>query len=67
MRKPGKGITTSLYLRTKRSNKKQNAKFSITDINEQDLSKLLKKFNNPPYPGYKSKHIHNETIEAYFF
>ena len=61
---PGKGLTNSLSLRTKRSNKKQKEFFSITDITNQDFSKLINKFNNSPYLGYKSKHINNEPIEA---
>ena len=31
IRRPGKGLTTYLYLRTKGSNKKQKARFFITD------------------------------------
>ena len=41
---PGKGLTTSLYIRTKIPNKKNKAWFAIIDINHQDLSNLLKKF-----------------------
>ena len=67
MRKPGKGLTNSMYLRTKRSNKKQNARFSITGITNQEFRKLLKRFNNSPYLGYKSKQVHNEPTEAYLF
>ena len=43
---PGKGMTTYMYLRTKRTNKKQKARFSITDITNQDFRKLLNKFKN---------------------
>ena len=43
---PGKGLTTSMDLSTKMSNNKQKARFSITDIPNQDLSNLLKKFKN---------------------
>ena len=46
MGRPGKGKTTSLALRTKKSNKKQKARFDITDITEQKLRKFLKKCNN---------------------
>ena len=59
MRRPGKGMTTSLDISTRSSNKKQKTKFSITGITNQDLSKFLKKFNNSPYIGYKSKQVHN--------
>ena len=60
-------MTNSMALRTKNSNKKQNARFSITDITNQEFSKFLKKFTNSPYLGYKSKQVHNEPTEAYFF
>ena len=61
---PGKDLTTSLSIRTKIPNKKQNARFTITDINNQDLRKLIDKFKNPPYLGYNSKQVHNEPTEA---
>ena len=43
---PGKGLTTYLALRTKRTNNKEKAGFFITDITNQDLRKLLKKFRD---------------------
>ena len=67
MGRPGKGLTASLDLRTKRSNKKQKTRFSNIDINNQDVRKLLKKFNNSSYLDYKSKKVHNEPTEAYLF
>ena len=66
MEKPGKGVTTSLNLRTKGSNKKQKSRFSITEITNQDFRKFSKKFNNSYYVGYKSKQVHTETTEDYF-
>ena len=60
-------MTTYMYLSTKRSNKNQNTRFSITDITKQYFSKLLKKFDNSPYLGYNIKHDHNEPTEDYFF
>ena len=64
---PGKGLTNSLDLRTKISNNKQWAIFSITGIAYQYFRKLLKNFNNSPYIGYKSKKVHNEPTKVYFF
>ena len=64
MGRPGKGVTTSLTLRTKRTNKKQKASFSITDIAKQDFRKSLKKFDKSPYIGYKIKQVHSEPTEA---
>ena len=65
MRRPVKGVTTSLILWSKITNKKQKARFSIIDITHEDLSKLHKKFNNSPFISYKIKQIHNERTEAY--
>ena len=64
---PGEGLTNSLALSTKRPNKKENSRFAITEITKQDFRKFLKKFDNSPYLGYKSKQVHNESTEAYFF
>ena len=44
MVRTGKGMTTSLDLIIKRSNKKRKARFDITDITKQDFRKLLKEF-----------------------
>ena len=62
----GKGITNSTYIRTKSPNKKQKARFAITEITKHNLRKFCKKFKNSPYIGYKIKHIHNEPTEDYF-
>ena len=61
---PGRGLTTPLALSTKRPNKKQKARFAITEINNQDYRKLLNNFKNSPYLGYKIKHVHHELTEA---
>ena len=66
MGRPGKGITTSMDLSTRRSNKKKG-KVSISDITNQYLRKFLKKFQNSSYLGYKSKQIHNYPTEDYCF
>ena len=50
-----KGMTTSMYLITKRSNNKQKETFAITDITNQDFRKFLIFFKNSTYLGYKSK------------
>ena len=65
MVRPGKGLTNSLALSTKRPNIKQKARFAITDINNQDLRNFLRKFKNSIYLGYKEKQVHNEPTEAY--
>ena len=59
----GKGVTTYLALSNKKSNNKQKARFYITAITNQDFRKFLKKFDNSPYLGYKSKQFHNEPTK----
>ena len=49
--RPGKVLNNYLDLRTKRSNKKQKARFAITDTTNQDFRKFLNKFKNSPYQG----------------
>ena len=63
---PGKGLTTSMDLSTKNSNKKKKVRFDITDITNQYFRKLLKKVKNSPYPSYKIKQVDNEPTMAYF-
>ena len=46
MERPGKRLTTSLDIMTKRPNNKQKARFAITEITNQDFRKLLKEFEN---------------------
>ena len=45
----------------------KKARFSTTDITNHYLRKCLKKFNNSPDLVYKSKQVHNEPTDAYFF
>ena len=63
----GKGLNTSMTIRTKRPDKKQKRKTTINIINNQYFRKLLKEFKNSPYLGHKKKKVHNEPTEAYFF
>ena len=67
MGRPGKGLATSLYLITKGLEKKQNSRFAIIDITNQDFRKFLKKIKNSPYLGYKSKQVKIEPTKYYFF
>ena len=57
----------SLWLSGTKSQTRKKARFDINDITNQYFRNLLKKFNNSPYLGYKSKQVHNEPTEAYFF
>ena len=56
----GKGLTTSLTIRTKIPNKKQKARTNITVIANQYFRNLLKEFKNKSCTGYKKKIFHNE-------
>ena len=60
-------MTTSLDVRTKSSNNFKKSIFDITDITNQEFRKFLKKLNKSPYLGYKSKQVHSEQTEDYFF
>ena len=51
----GKGLTTSMILRTKSKNKKKKAGIYTTDITNQDFRKFLKEFKNSNNLGYKKK------------
>ena len=66
MGRPNKGMAAYLALRTKNPNKKQKARFDITDITKEDFRKLLKKVKSSPYLDYKIKQVHNEPADAYF-
>ena len=52
MVRPGKGLTTSLFISKKWPNRKEKEGFTITDFTKQDRSNLLKKFNNSHYQGF---------------
>ena len=60
MGRPVKGMTNSLFLMTKESNKKQKSGFAITDITKLGFRKFIKKFENSPDLIYNSKQVHNE-------
>ena len=57
----GKGVVTSLDLRTKIPNRKQKEKFPLLTLT------TLKKFKNSPYLDNKQKQVYNEPTEAYLF
>ena len=63
---PGEGLTISISIRTKIPNRKQKARFAITEITNQGFRQFLKEFNNSPYLGYKIKQVYNEQTGAYF-
>ena len=67
IREKGKGLTASMSLRTKITNKKQKSKFAISDNSNQDFREFLKKLNISPYLGYNSKQVHSKPTEAYIF
>ena len=60
---PVKSMTTPLAPRNLNRNKKQNTRFAITDITNQDFRNLLNKFKNSPYVGHNDKQVHNKPTE----
>ena len=60
----GKGLTTSLFLSTKMSNKKQRGYFAITDITNKFFRKFLKNFMYWHYLGLKIKQVYNGPTVA---
>ena len=67
MRIPGKGMTTSMDLKTKSPNNKQKERFVITEITKNYFNKLLRNFYKSPYLCYKIKQFHNKPTEACLF
>ena len=63
----GNGVTNYLTLSTNRKNNKHKSRTAIDEITNQYFSKLLKKFKNLPYLGYKKKQVHNEPTESHLF
>ena len=67
MVRTGKGLTTSLSLRTKIPNKNKKSRFAITDITKQYFSKFLNNFDRSHYLDYNIKQVNNKQTEACFF
>ena len=67
MGRSGRVLTSFLEIRTKNPNNKQKARFAITDITNQNFSKLFNKFKNSTYQCYKNKQVHNEPNHSYLF
>ena len=59
MVRSGKEMTTYMTLSTKIPNMKQKARTAITAITNQYFRKLLKRFKNLSYLGYKEKQVYN--------
>ena len=64
MVRSGKEMTTYMTLSTKIPNMKQKARTAITAITNQYFRKLLKRFKNLSYRGYKKKLVYNEPTES---
>ena len=67
LERSGKGLVTSLVFKTKvRSQKYKKARYAIGNINEKDLSKIIKEFEkigDLPYEKSRPKH---EPTDSYF-
>ena len=64
MGRSGKGLTTSLNLRSKMPNNNQKERTAITDNTNQYFRSFLKELNISHYLGYKKKQVRNEPTEA---
>ena len=64
----GKGLITSLGLKTvRRSKKKKTGRYAITVVGLKDISKVIKEFEDFPYYGYVRKRSKYELMDSYFY
>ena len=64
MGRSGKGLSTSLTLRNRRSsNKKQNTSTANADVLPQYFMKILEEFKDLPYLGYRKRQNKNDPTE----
>ena len=62
----GKGLITSLGLKTISRRGKKKERYSITNVSMKDISKIIKEFEIFPYEGYVQKRPKYETNDSYF-
>ena len=68
LRRPGKGLITSIGIKTSvRSKKRKKARYAITNVSMKYLSKIIKDFEKLPYEGYVQKRRKNEPTDSYFY
>ena len=67
MGRSGKGVVTALALKTKvTSPKYKKARYAIGNVSDEDLSKIIKKFEKIGKPPYEKKMPKHESTPSYF-
>ena len=64
----GKRLTTSITLRNSgRSTNKRKASNTNNEVVTKYFTKIIEKFKDIPYLGYRKRWVKNDLTEAYFF
>ena len=64
----GKGLITSLGLKTmRRSKKKKKARYYITTVSLKDIYRIIKKFEKLTSEGYVQKRSRQVPTDSYFY
>ena len=63
----GKGLITSLGLKTIGISKRKKARYAITNVSMEDLSKLIKVFENFLLKSFVRKRPKHEPTDSYFY
>ena len=67
MERSGKGLITFLSFKTKaKSQKYKKARYSIVNVSEKELFKIIKDFDNIYKPPYEKKRPKHEPTDSYF-
>ena len=65
---PGKGLITSMGLKTvRRRKKKKKERYAINNFIIKDISKIIKEFEDLPYEGYVQKRSKHVPTDSYFY
>ena len=68
LERSGKGLVTSLAFKTKiRLQKYKKARYTIVNVREKDLSKIIKEFKKIEKLPYEKKRPKNEPADSYFY
>ena len=63
----GKGLITSMGLKTILRSKKKKARYAIGNVSMKDLSNIIKGFERFPYKGYVRNIPNHEPTDSYFY
>ena len=65
---PGKGLITSLGIKTIRMSKKyRKTRYAITNVSLKGISKIIKEFEKFPFGGYVRNKPKHELTDSYFY